>query len=60
MIHMNVRFAITKITSHNNLPSEKILPMYNVVILLKSVFDVENKHRLQLCLEEHLCKLAKL
>ena len=57
---MNVRFAITKITSHNNLPLEKILPMYNVVILLKSVFDVENKHRLQLCLEERLYKLAKL
>ena len=56
---VSYNYAKIKIDSDDNLPLEKTLNMYNILILIKSVFNKNHNHYYyQKFLEICLCKLA--
>ena len=47
----------TKFNSENNLPLHKILKLHNLTIMVRSIFQVDNKYYPQAFLDECLFEL---
>ena len=51
------KYTKIKFNSDDNLPSKKTLDLYNMVIIVRSVFQEDNKYYQQVFLDEFLYKL---